>query len=169
MDCAQVADVQRMAFDDGEDPSPKHHRGSGCEADSHVDAHSHDHGHECGGHHHPAASRGDASSAEGAPSEVAPGKAEGSGSGGSGGAKGWAGVPLMRRPKSSFSHHTKVASTLHQLVRDWSEEGKAERDRCYAPILEELERRIPITESNRCACSPSVYVCVVVDPGARLL
>ena len=52
---------------------------------------------------------------------------------------------------TSASHHSKVVSTLHQLVRDWSEEGKAERDRCYNPILEELEKRIPITDANRCA------------------
>jgi hypothetical protein len=43
-------------------------------------------------------------------------------------------------------------------VRDWSEEGKAERDRCYAPILEELERRIPVTELNRCAGWPRFFI-----------
>ncbi|KAI9313718.1 N2227-like protein-domain-containing protein [Dichotomocladium elegans] len=32
----------------------------------------------------------------------------------------------------------KVQSTLKQFVRDWSEEGKAERDATYGPILEEL-------------------------------
>ncbi|KAI9499624.1 N2227-like protein-domain-containing protein [Zychaea mexicana] len=33
----------------------------------------------------------------------------------------------------------KVRSTLKQFVRDWAEEGKAERDATYGPILEELE------------------------------
>ncbi|KDQ06519.1 hypothetical protein BOTBODRAFT_39554 [Botryobasidium botryosum FD-172 SS1] len=32
----------------------------------------------------------------------------------------------------------KLRSTLKQLVRDWSAEGKAERDACYQPILEAL-------------------------------
>lgn len=34
----------------------------------------------------------------------------------------------------------KVQGTLKQFVRDWSEEGEAERDQCYKPILEEIER-----------------------------
>lgn len=33
----------------------------------------------------------------------------------------------------------KVQSVLKQFVRDWSEEGQAERDQCYRPILEEIE------------------------------
>ncbi|CDS13701.1 hypothetical protein LRAMOSA05875 [Lichtheimia ramosa] len=33
----------------------------------------------------------------------------------------------------------KVRSTLKQFVRDWAEEGKAERDATYRPILEELD------------------------------
>ncbi|KAI7859077.1 N2227-like protein-domain-containing protein [Circinella umbellata] len=33
----------------------------------------------------------------------------------------------------------KVRSTLKQFVRDWSDEGKAERDATYGPILEALE------------------------------
>jgi carnosine N-methyltransferase len=35
----------------------------------------------------------------------------------------------------------KLRSTLRQLHRDWSEEGKEERDKAYIPILEVLEER----------------------------
>jgi len=33
----------------------------------------------------------------------------------------------------------KLRSTLKQFVRDWSVEGKPERDACYTPILEALD------------------------------
>ncbi|KAL0490037.1 carnosine N-methyltransferase [Acrasis kona] len=33
----------------------------------------------------------------------------------------------------------KVHSTLKQFVRDWSEEGSYEREKCYGPIIAELE------------------------------
>lgn len=32
----------------------------------------------------------------------------------------------------------KLRSTLKQFVRDWSAEGKAERDACYVPVQEAL-------------------------------
>jgi len=34
----------------------------------------------------------------------------------------------------------KVHSTLKSFVRDWSSDGKAERDQCYKPILNEIDR-----------------------------
>ena len=34
----------------------------------------------------------------------------------------------------------KVYTTLKQYVRDWSTEGAAERDRCYKPLLDEVQR-----------------------------
>eukprot|EP01119_Soliformovum_irregulare_P017986 TRINITY_DN5435_c0_g1_i1.p1 TRINITY_DN5435_c0_g1~~TRINITY_DN5435_c0_g1_i1.p1 ORF type:complete len:417 (+),score=118.78 TRINITY_DN5435_c0_g1_i1:180-1253(+) len=37
----------------------------------------------------------------------------------------------------------KVKSTLRQFMRDWSEEGKTERDQCYKPILDELSAKFP--------------------------
>ncbi|KAL6080184.1 Carnosine N-methyltransferase [Balamuthia mandrillaris] len=43
----------------------------------------------------------------------------------------------------------KVRSTLKQFMREWSEEGKAERDACFGPLIEEVERRFPITPENR--------------------
>ncbi len=43
---------------------------------------------------------------------------------------------------------SKVRSTLHQLVRDWSEEGAKERDETYGRIRRELARVLPVTASN---------------------
>jgi carnosine N-methyltransferase len=37
----------------------------------------------------------------------------------------------------------KVRSTLRSFVRDWSVEGTEEREACYTPILEVLERKYP--------------------------
>ncbi len=43
---------------------------------------------------------------------------------------------------------SKVRGTLHQLVRDWSEEGAKERDETYGRIRRELARVLPVTASN---------------------
>lgn len=48
----------------------------------------------------------------------------------------------------SYDDRDKLISTIKQCVRDWSVEGKAERDQCYKPILQELEERFPSTTSN---------------------
>lgn len=37
----------------------------------------------------------------------------------------------------------KVRSTLRSFVRDWTKEGEDERNACYAPCLEALERYFP--------------------------
>ena len=42
----------------------------------------------------------------------------------------------------------KVKSTLRIIARDWSNEGAAERDQCYKPILDELESRFPLNNNN---------------------
>ncbi|KAJ8036238.1 Carnosine N-methyltransferase [Holothuria leucospilota] len=55
----------------------------------------------------------------------------------------------------------KVKTTLKQFVRDWSSEGKAERDACYSPIIREIEELFPRTEID----PDSVAVLV---PGAGL-
>nr|CCA19693.1 conserved hypothetical protein [Albugo laibachii Nc14] len=46
-------------------------------------------------------------------------------------------------------HLSKLKSTLHQFVRDWSVEGETERQQCYVPIIEELEKVLPVTQNNR--------------------
>lgn len=48
----------------------------------------------------------------------------------------------IRNPNRD-SEQEKVRSTLRSFVRDWSEEGKEEREACYTPILEALERHWP--------------------------
>ncbi|KAK0410282.1 hypothetical protein QR680_005041 [Steinernema hermaphroditum] len=43
----------------------------------------------------------------------------------------------------------KVRSTLKQLVRDWSEEGRAERESCYSRILKAMYERFPDVEKRK--------------------
>lgn len=47
------------------------------------------------------------------------------------------------KPRANYEDMEKVKTTLKQFVRDWSSEGKAERDACYKPILEALDSRYP--------------------------
>lgn len=46
------------------------------------------------------------------------------------------------------SAQEKVRSTLRSFVRDWSEEGSLEREACYTPCLEALERQWPNREGR---------------------
>ena len=52
-------------------------------------------------------------------------------------------------PTSSYSYYSKVCSTLHQFVRDWSTEGESERAQCYGPLLSELQARFPLAPADR--------------------
>lgn len=45
-------------------------------------------------------------------------------------------------PASTFDMD-KLKSTLKQFVRDWSEEGKPERESCYQPIISEIVKNFP--------------------------
>ena len=36
----------------------------------------------------------------------------------------------------------KVKTTLRQLVRDWSEDGRVERDACYQPVMHAVLTRL---------------------------
>ncbi|XP_063769931.1 carnosine N-methyltransferase isoform X2 [Pseudophryne corroboree] len=45
-------------------------------------------------------------------------------------------------PVSTFDMD-KLKSTIKQFVRDWSEEGKSERDACYQPIVDEILKSFP--------------------------
>ncbi|KAK0544998.1 hypothetical protein OC846_003996 [Tilletia horrida] len=59
-------------------------------------------------------------------------------------------------------HQEKVRSTLKQLVRDWSKEGKEERSAAYGPIIQALEARfghLPLSQRS------SIHILV---PGAGL-
>ncbi|XP_055055052.1 carnosine N-methyltransferase [Misgurnus anguillicaudatus] len=50
--------------------------------------------------------------------------------------------PRKVRPASTFDMD-KLKSTIKQFVRDWSEAGKAERDSCYKPLVDEIQRLFP--------------------------
>ncbi|PFX14859.1 UPF0586 protein C9orf41-like [Stylophora pistillata] len=64
------------------------------------------------------------------------------------------------QPISGFDME-KVTTTLKQFVRDWSDEGRAERDACYKPITEEIQRLFPGSECSRGGVS-------ILVPGAGL-
>jgi carnosine N-methyltransferase len=53
---------------------------------------------------------------------------------------------------------SKVSSVLKSLTRDWSEEGKVEREMAYLPILESLQACVPVNSN-----APPPRICV---PGA---
>lgn len=55
----------------------------------------------------------------------------------------------------------KVKSTIKQFVRDWSDEGKEERNACYQPVISEILERFPLDSCQ--ASEVSVLV-----PGAGL-
>ncbi|OQS07067.1 hypothetical protein THRCLA_00923 [Thraustotheca clavata] len=63
--------------------------------------------------------------------------------------------------KTPYRHYSKLKSTLHQCVRDWAEEGAEERERCYKPLLDALERALPVTKENK-------FKQKVLVPGAGL-
>jgi len=122
----------------------------GCSAAGHSHGHSHhghhDHdscaaGHEGSHHRHDHGSASVASSAgpvdgsETRPASTGPG------------ADGYSHPSTL--PRSSAEHHSKVKSTLHSLAREWSAEGAAEREACFAPLLAELARTKPVTPANR--------------------
>lgn len=50
--------------------------------------------------------------------------------------------PEKLGPCSTFDMD-KLKSTFKQFVRDWSEVGQAERNSCYKPIIQEIQRLFP--------------------------
>ncbi|MEE6459399.1 hypothetical protein FKM82_000622 [Ascaphus truei] len=42
----------------------------------------------------------------------------------------------------------KLKSTIKQFVRDWSDDGKSERDTCYQPIINEILKYFPRDECD---------------------
>ncbi|XP_011301595.1 UPF0586 protein C9orf41 homolog isoform X2 [Fopius arisanus] len=46
-------------------------------------------------------------------------------------------------PRPVLADQEKVQATIKQLVRDWSSEGKDERDTCYQPIIDEIIAQFP--------------------------
>lgn len=54
-----------------------------------------------------------------------------------------------------------VQAVFKQLMRDWSTFGTPERQQCYGPLIEEIEKSYPENEFNRCDIN-------VLVPGAGL-
>ncbi|KAF7667890.1 hypothetical protein LDENG_00042380 [Lucifuga dentata] len=68
--------------------------------------------------------------------------------------------PRKVHPSSTFDMD-KLKSTIKQFVRDWSEAGQAERDSCYQPIIQEIQRLFPADKYDVSKVS-------VLVPGAGL-
>ncbi|XP_069555822.1 carnosine N-methyltransferase isoform X1 [Brachyistius frenatus] len=68
--------------------------------------------------------------------------------------------PRKVRPSSTFDLD-KLKSTIKQFVRDWSEVGRAERESCYKPIIQEIQRLFPCDQYDVSRVS-------VLVPGAGL-
>ena len=79
----------------------------------------------------------------------------------------WYETAPARRPRCSEHDFSKAKSTLHSVVRDWSEEGAPERAQCYAPCVAALRAALPLApgagDSERGKRAPRVPV-----PGSGL-
>ncbi len=74
----------------------------------------------------------------------------------------------QRKQKRASEHDLdKVRSTLKQFVRDWSEEGRAERAAAYGPILDALAKIYPPEQLQRSSVENEAPPRVLV-PGAGL-
>merc|ERR1719343_1547218 len=54
---------------------------------------------------------------------------------------------ILRLPpgyKVKADNTSKAFSTIKQFIRDWSREGAANRDKCYGPLLQALEKHVPL-------------------------
>ena len=56
--------------------------------------------------------------------------------------------PRSEVQRDNDAAQDKVRSTLRSFVRDWSVEGKPERDACYTPVLEALNRHFPLDNAG---------------------
>jgi N2227-like protein len=63
---------------------------------------------------------------------------------------------------------SKVSSVLKSLARDWSTDGKAERDMAYGPILKQIKKFLPLTDTSRPKiCVPGAGVLCIMCLGMR--
>lgn len=53
------------------------------------------------------------------------------------------------REAVSDAQISKVSSVLKSLARDWSQDGKAERDMTYEPILNSVKHLVPIGDNQK--------------------
>ncbi|OII72231.1 uncharacterized protein cubi_01564 [Cryptosporidium ubiquitum] len=66
-------------------------------------------------------------------------------------------------PNTTLNNLCKVKATLRQFVRDWSEEGRLEREESYGPMIQALKDYLPI--KNNLSSSEKLKVLI---PGAGL-
>lgn len=59
----------------------------------------------------------------------------------------------------SIAQMHRTQAVLHSLVREWCSEGIEERNASFVPILEELQRLLPITKDNAYTMRVSVPGC----------
>lgn len=85
----------------------------------------------------------------------------------SGSADGQSGSAQQQQPLDtnivSDSQLSKTSSVLKSLARDWSVEGKPEREMAYGPLLKQLKQYVPLPRGEDGAKKPPPRVCV---PGA---
>lgn len=62
----------------------------------------------------------------------------------------------------------KARSTLHQLYRDWSAEGRVEREACYEPVLKDLETRFGDLATSTAKDTTGANTPRILVPGAGL-
>jgi len=63
----------------------------------------------------------------------------------------------------SDSQLSKASSVLKSLAREWSAEGKPERDMAYGPLLKQLKQYLPLPRGDEAGKRPPPRICV---PGA---
>ena len=63
----------------------------------------------------------------------------------------------------SDSQLSKTSSVLKSLARDWSTEGKPERDMAYGPLINQLKQYVPLPSGEAVGKKPPPRICV---PGA---
>ena len=49
----------------------------------------------------------------------------------------------LKKLEVPYKNVGKLRSTLRQIVRDWTAVGKPERDMCYTPVIQELQKSFP--------------------------
>lgn len=71
---------------------------------------------------------------------------------------------IASRGAVSDGQISKVSSVLKSLARDWSEDGKAERDMAYRPILKSVQEYVPIDNKTKPPriCVPGAGECMAV-------
>jgi carnosine N-methyltransferase len=52
-------------------------------------------------------------------------------------------------PSVEIGQQHRIVATLHSLYREWSAEGKSEREECFQPIIAQLQTHLPISDSSK--------------------